>query len=72
MGRYEAIDPDLRSKLDMDEQKIIGDIEKKASKNALMSVAVLPIIMLISYIFLIFYFRRRGGYRVVDLKEAQS
>jgi len=72
MGKYEAIDPDLRSKLDLDEQKIIGDIEKKASKNALMSVAVLPIIMLISYIFLIFYFRRRGGYHVVDLKEAQS
>jgi hypothetical protein len=72
IGEYEAIDPDLRSKLSEDERQIIGNIEKMASKNALMTVAIFPIIMLISYIFLIFYFKRRGGYKIVDLQEANN
>jgi hypothetical protein len=72
IGEYEAVDPNLRSQLDVDEQQIIGNIEKKASKNALMTVSVFPIIMLIAYIFLIFYFKRKGGYKVVDLQEANS
>jgi MFS family permease len=72
IGEYEAIDPDLRSKLNEDEQQFIGTIEKKASKNALLTVAIFPIIMLISYIFLIYYFKRRGGYKVVDLQETSA
>jgi MFS family permease len=72
IGEYEAVDPNLRSKLDVNEQQIIANIEKKASKNALMTVAVFPIIMLIAYIYLIFYFKRKGGYKVVDLQEANK
>lgn len=72
IGEYKAIDPELRSKLNVDEQQTINKIEKKAGQNALMAVAVLPIIMFIAYIFLIFYFKRKGGYKVVELQEANN
>jgi MFS family permease len=72
VGKYKAVDPELRSKLSVDQKQFIGTIEKKASKNALLTVAVFPIIMLISYIFLIYYFKRKGGYKVVDLQASNN
>ena len=41
--------------------------DEKAKKEALTTVAIFPVIMLITYLFLIFYYKSRGGYKVVDL-----
>jgi len=37
--------------------------------RALVSTAVLPVVMAIGYLILILYFKKRGGYKQVELKE---
>ncbi len=42
---------------------LIAAIDARTKQGTLGTIAVLPLIMLLSYIALILYFRSRGGYR---------
>ena len=42
-------------------------LQEGAKRGALSSVALLPIVMLVCYLILIFYFRKRGGYKAETL-----
>jgi MFS family permease len=67
-GKYKPVD---QAKVDMqstENQTIIQDSKVTAKKNALMTVAIFPLIMLISYILLILYFKSKGGYKTVELE----
>jgi hypothetical protein len=46
-------------------------IRDDAKKDALRDIIIFPIIMLVSYLLLIFYFKSKGGYKVVELKNDQ-
>ena len=68
LGTYNAIDQEkVAAEATPEEQQAIATAIDDAKKAALKTVAILPLIMLISYLLLILYFRSQGGYRPVDL-----
>ena len=66
-GKYQPVDKEKVAALSEGEQKIVGDTTATAKKNALMTVAIFPAIMLVCYLILILYFRAKGGYKPVEL-----
>jgi len=66
-GKYQPVDKEKVAALDEGEQEIVAETTAAAKKNALMTVAIFPAIMLVCYIVLILYFRAKGGYRPVEL-----
>ncbi len=73
-GNYRALDVAKLSQANEADQKTVTTIQEEAKKNALKTVAIFPIIMLLSYIGLMVYFKSKGGYKVVllDKKEPVS
>ncbi len=68
LGSYSAIDQQkVAAEATPEEQEVIQTAVEGSKKDALRTVAILPVIMLICYIILILYFRSKGGYRPVDL-----
>jgi MFS family permease len=72
LGSYPTLDEQRVQQLPEAEQSAITEISNEAKKDALTTVAIFPGIMLLAYLGLIFYFRRRGGYRPQMLTEADS
>ncbi len=68
-GHYNSINQDKIAQLDDAGKNIIADASSSAKKNALMTVAIFPAIMLFCYIILILYFRSKGGYKAVHLEQ---
>lgn len=66
-GRYRPLDADKVQATAPEDQNLIENIQEKAKKNALSTVAVFPVIMLICYLGLILYFRAQGGYKAEEL-----
>ncbi len=66
-GKYMSIDGSKVEAAPDTDKQTIGDIQSGAQKAALSTVAYFPILMLICYIALIFYFRSKGGYKPVDI-----
>ena len=62
-GSYQPLDRDKVNQLPKDEQGVIKSIEAVAKKNALMTVALFPCVMLVCYLGLIVYFQSKGGYK---------
>jgi MFS family permease len=50
-----------------DTQAVLARVGTEAKQNAMATVAILPLIMALTYLGLILYFRSKGGYRVVEL-----
>jgi len=68
-GKYQAINSAKLSTGSKEDQFVIHSIQDGAKKDALKTVAIFPILMLVTYLFLIFYFKSKGGYRAVRLTE---
>lgn len=70
LGEYKALD---MQKINQEEatgkKEILSNIQLKAKKDALRSVAILPVIMFFCYGILFFYFKSRGGYKPVEIKK---
>ena len=71
-GAYRPIDQEKVAALTDEEKKIIQTTTGTAKKSALMTVAIFPTIMLICYLILIFYFKRKGGYKAIELAEQKE
>ncbi len=67
LGRYRAIDPEKVEAAPEESKEIIGEVTAGAKKSALGTTAIFPVIMLISYLLLMLYFRSKGGYKVMAL-----
>jgi MFS transporter, DHA2 family, metal-tetracycline-proton antiporter len=67
-GDYTAIDPTKRAALAGDEKAAVDSADREAKHDALRTIAILPVIMLLVYLGLILYFRRSGGYKPVVLE----
>jgi MFS family permease len=67
-GEYQPIVTDKVEQLSETEKKTVKDTQEAAKKNALKTVALFPIGMLIGYLLLIGYFAATGGYRPVQLE----
>ncbi len=66
-GDYRAVDPARLAALPAGDQERVGAIQHAAKKDALSTVALFPVSMLVVYVALILLFRARGGYRPVEL-----
>jgi MFS family permease len=52
--------------------KTLADGRDKSNQGALANMAMFPVIMLLAYIGLFFYFKSKGGYKAIELDEATS
>jgi hypothetical protein len=66
-GRYRSLDETRVATADAATQGVVAEVVADSKRTALRYVAVLPLLMLVAYLLLIVYFRRRGGYAAVDL-----
>ncbi len=68
-GEYKAIDQVKMQAASAKENVTITSIRDQSKKEALREIIIFPIIMLISYVLLILYFRSKGGYKTVLLNS---
>jgi hypothetical protein len=68
-GDYEALDQSKLATANAAESATVSDIRDNAKKTALRYIVIFPLIMLVSYVLLILYFRSRGGYKAIVLNE---
>jgi MFS family permease len=68
-GNYTAIDLNKRSQAPQQDKKKLLTIEEGAKKGALKTVVLFPLGMLLCYLGLLFYFKSKGGYKVVLLPK---
>jgi hypothetical protein len=68
-GDYQGLDQSKLSTATPEQVATITEIQNTAKKEALRDIVLFPIIMLGSYLLLIFYFRSKGGYKAVVLKK---
>ena len=68
-GDYRPIDEAQLAGFPAAEQEQVGAIRGEAKQVALYKVAVLPLLMLMSYLGLMLYFRSKGGYKAIELES---
>ena len=66
-GGYLALDDAKVATAPPVDRAVLNDVQTQSKKTALQDVAILPVSMLLTYLLLILFFRRRGGYRPVTL-----
>jgi len=67
LGDYTAIDEEKLKALPKEDKEKVEKIAKRGKQSALANITVFPIMMLLAYIGLAYYFKRQGGYKAVDL-----
>lgn len=67
-GDYNGLNLESVSNAPQEDQDTINEVQNSAKKEALSTVAIFPIFMLLCYIGLIIYFRSKGGYQPVILE----
>jgi MFS family permease len=68
-GEYKALDQNKLATASAADNAAVTGIRDTAKKEALRDILVFPIVMLVSYLLLIIYFRSKGGYKAVVLKK---
>lgn len=68
-GEYQSVNSAKLAEAPAEDQQIVVTIREAAKKAALKTVAIFPVIMLTTYVLLIFYFMSRGGYKPVLLDD---
>jgi MFS family permease len=71
-GNYKAIDNALLAEAGKEEQASVQQIQNVARKEALQIVAIFPVIMFTGFVFLMLYYKAKGGYKVVLLQEKET
>lgn len=70
-GKYRALDQTKLADAPESDKATIDAVRASAKKNALSTATVFPVIMLLSYLGLIMYFRSQGGYRREELVQRE-
>ena len=68
-GDYRAINQQSLATASDEEKVAITKVQGHAKKEALQSVIIFPLLMFVSYMVLILYFKRKGGYKAVILQQ---
>lgn len=68
LGNYRALDESCLVQATAEEKAAIARVKADAKKTALRTVALFPSIMLVCFVGLLWWFRRRGGYRPIQLE----
>ncbi|GJM30091.1 MAG: MFS transporter [Cyclobacteriaceae bacterium] len=69
IGKYNSLNDEKLSQAPAEDIDIITRIQNVAKKDAIRGVVILPVIMLVCYILLLIYFRSKGGYKQVEIKN---
>lgn len=69
MGNYRSLDNEAVNQAALGEKLVLDDIQTTAKKDALKTVALLPAGMFICFLLLSLYFKKSGGYRMVELEK---
>ena len=70
-GDYKALDQSKLASASAEDNAKVTTIRDEAKKDALKDIVIFPIVMLVSYILLMIYFRTKGGYKAVVLKKQE-
>ena len=62
----------LVEKAPKDIQEKISTVRETSPQRALKNMALFPLIMLIAYIGIYFYFQSKGGYKPIELEDGDS
>jgi len=68
-GNYMGLNAGAVANLSPADQDQVNAVVQQSQKDALRTMALLPVIMLIVYIGLILYFKSKGGYRPAEMQE---
>ena len=60
---YRPVDNDKVARLPDPQKKVVADVREQSKQGTLRTMALFPLTMFICYIFLILYFKSRGGYQ---------
>jgi MFS family permease len=71
-GIYKVIDPVRILDASPETLRTIKDVREEAKKDALRTVSLFPVIMLAGYVFMILWFRSKGGYKAVLLRPVNK
>jgi len=71
-GDYQAVDQVKLEEASTEERQTVIAIQEDAKKDALKTIALFPIGMLVCYLLLMLYFKSKGGYRAVTLEEEDN
>jgi MFS family permease len=71
-GDYQAIDQNKLAVGSPEDVDSVVAIQDSARKTALRDIVVFPVIMLVSYLALIIFFRSKGGYKAVVVEPGSS
>lgn len=71
-GEYQALDAAKLENADAEVLQTVLQVQEIAKKDALKTIAIVPVGMLICYLLLMWYFKRRGGYKVVLLPSEKA
>ncbi|MBU3820964.1 MFS transporter [Flavobacteriaceae bacterium XHP0103] len=66
-GDYRALDQQKLSNASETEIDTIREVQHQSKKEALQYIVIFPLLMFVSYLALIFYFKKKGGYAAVAL-----
>lgn len=72
LGKYPALDEAAVAAAPEADKAVFSELSVTAKKDALKEMALLPVITLLVYLGLIFWFRSRGGYKPVVLGEGKN
>jgi MFS family permease len=71
-GDYQALDMSLLQTATPEEKEAVLTVTEGAKKEALKTIAIFPIGMMLCYLALMLYFRYKGGYKVVLFQTEQA
>ncbi len=72
LGEYQGLDADKIESATTEQQDQVASIQDDAKKDALMTAAIFPVIMLIAYIGLVFYYRSVGETGATSLLDRKD
>ena len=68
-GTYRSLNQHKLQEINNDHRLLISKIQVTAKKNALMTVAILPLVMVAGFLILMLHFKLKGGYKPCKLIE---
>jgi MFS family permease len=71
-GSYRGLNQHAIALATTEERAVVAGVRDAAKKEALQNIVIFPLIMLGSYLLLIFHFRSKGGYKAVLLKDKSA
>jgi MFS family permease len=69
---FQPLDKQRIAQLPPAQQTLVNDVLQRSGQATLAKIAVLPVAMLVSYLGLLLYFRRKGGYRPLLLTASDE